>query len=129
MVRHVVRWSLILQAAKPMCVHGAGPLLLRGRAVRWWISCQLQFVVGLGDKVAPTDIEEGMRVGCALFPDTVLLQLAAPGTHRFAPTSRQSNTAGTAPMCDVLFDVPSGWTARSTKYRSRCRPRSTPLSP
>lgn len=23
----------------------------------------LQFVVGLGDKVAPTDIEEGMRVG------------------------------------------------------------------
>ena len=22
-----------------------------------------QFVVGLGDKVAPTDIEEGMRVG------------------------------------------------------------------
>ena len=25
----------------------------------------MQFVVGLGDKVAPTDIEEGMRVGCA----------------------------------------------------------------
>ena len=24
---------------------------------------QLQFVVGLGDKVSPTDIEEGMRVG------------------------------------------------------------------
>ena len=24
---------------------------------------RLQFVVGLGDKVAPTDIEEGMRVG------------------------------------------------------------------
>jgi hypothetical protein len=24
----------------------------------------MQFVVGLGDKVAPTDIEEGMRVGC-----------------------------------------------------------------
>jgi hypothetical protein len=23
----------------------------------------LQFVVGLGDKVSPTDIEEGMRVG------------------------------------------------------------------
>lgn len=23
-----------------------------------------KFVVGLGDKVAPTDIEEGMRVGC-----------------------------------------------------------------
>lgn len=27
----------------------------------------LQFVVGLGDKVAPTDIEEGMRVGCGSF--------------------------------------------------------------
>ena len=26
---------------------------------------RVQFVVGLGDKVAPTDIEEGMRVGCA----------------------------------------------------------------
>lgn len=25
----------------------------------------MQFVVGLGDKVAPTDIEEGMRVGYA----------------------------------------------------------------
>jgi hypothetical protein len=25
-----------------------------------------QFVVGLGDKVAPTDIEEGMRVGCGI---------------------------------------------------------------
>lgn len=24
-----------------------------------------KFVVGLGDRVAPTDIEEGMRVGCA----------------------------------------------------------------
>lgn len=24
---------------------------------------QIQFVVGLGDKVSPTDIEEGMRVG------------------------------------------------------------------
>ena len=23
----------------------------------------VQFVVGLGDKVAPTDVEEGMRVG------------------------------------------------------------------
>lgn len=23
----------------------------------------MQFVVGLGDKVSPTDIEEGMRVG------------------------------------------------------------------
>ena len=23
----------------------------------------MQFVVGLGDKVAPTDVEEGMRVG------------------------------------------------------------------
>ena len=26
----------------------------------FWI---MQFVVGLGDKVSPTDIEEGMRVG------------------------------------------------------------------
>ena len=25
--------------------------------------CAAQFVVGLGDRVAPTDIEEGMRVG------------------------------------------------------------------
>ena len=29
----------------------------------FWI---LQFVVGLGDKVSPTDIEEGMRVGYAI---------------------------------------------------------------
>lgn len=29
-----------------------------------WFSSWLQFVVGLGDKVSPTDIEEGMRVGC-----------------------------------------------------------------
>ena len=29
-----------------------------------WMPCA-QFVVGLGDKVAPTDIEEGMRVGYA----------------------------------------------------------------
>ena len=27
------------------------------------VSTNLQFVVGLGDKVSPTDIEEGMRVG------------------------------------------------------------------
>jgi len=26
----------------------------------------VQFVVGLGDKVAPTDIEESMRVGCGI---------------------------------------------------------------
>jgi hypothetical protein len=26
----------------------------------------MQFVVGLGDKVSPTDIEEGMRVGFVL---------------------------------------------------------------
>lgn len=27
------------------------------------MSLLFQFVVGLGDKVSPTDIEEGMRVG------------------------------------------------------------------
>jgi len=27
----------------------------------------LQFVVGLGEKVSPTDIEEGMRVGYRVF--------------------------------------------------------------
>jgi len=27
------------------------------------IVCHVKFVVGLGDKVSPTDIEEGMRVG------------------------------------------------------------------
>ena len=26
-----------------------------------------KFVVDLGDQVAPTDIEEGMRVGCVIF--------------------------------------------------------------
>lgn len=31
------------------------------------LSTFVQFVVALGDKVAPTDIEEGMRVGYALF--------------------------------------------------------------
>lgn len=30
----------------------------------------MQFVVGLGDKVSPTDIEEGMRVGYFLTQST-----------------------------------------------------------
>jgi ATP-dependent 26S proteasome regulatory subunit len=32
-----------------------------------------KFVVALGDRVAPTDIEEGMRVGCALLLPSLLL--------------------------------------------------------
>ena len=31
-----------------------------------FIWCVWQFVVGLGEKVSPTDIEEGMRVGYSL---------------------------------------------------------------
>ena len=43
----------MLAAARAVC-----------RRSRLLTSCfWLQFVVGLGDKVAPTDIEEGMRVG------------------------------------------------------------------
>jgi len=30
-----------------------------------------KFVVALGDKVSPTDIEEGMRVGYALLPSSI----------------------------------------------------------
>lgn len=36
----------------------------------FWI---MQFVVGLGDKVSPTDIEEGMRVGYVILPFGLLL--------------------------------------------------------
>lgn len=43
----------VKQIAKVRCT-GAQPTFLQH---------VLQFVVGLGDKVAPTDIEEGMRVG------------------------------------------------------------------
>lgn len=35
-----------------------------------------KFVVGLGERVAPTDIEEGMRVGCVLVLQRVVEQLA-----------------------------------------------------
>jgi hypothetical protein len=41
--------------------------LTHNEPVTFWseiiLLSQLQFVVGLGDKVSPTDIEEGMRVG------------------------------------------------------------------
>lgn len=37
--------------------------MLRGAPVLRWRSQIAKFVVALGEKVAPTDIEEGMRVG------------------------------------------------------------------
>ncbi len=46
----------------------------------------MQFVVALGDKVAPTDIEEGMRVGYA---STWPLSSASLVTcHSFCPSSQ-----------------------------------------
>jgi 26S proteasome regulatory subunit T1 len=33
---------------------------------------QAKFVVGLSDKISPTDIEEGMRVGCVQSDNTLL---------------------------------------------------------
>jgi hypothetical protein len=86
--------------------------------------CDMQFVVGLGDKVAPTDIEEGMRVGCGIMHSFPLYF----GVWQCA-VSRQcavSSTSWSAARCHVL--LAAGWTAQSTRYRSRCRPRSTPRS-
>jgi 26S proteasome regulatory subunit T1 len=37
-----------------------------------------KFVVSLGDRVAPTDIEEGMRVGCVVHSCRVELFQASP---------------------------------------------------
>lgn len=54
-----------------------------------------KFVVGLGDRVAPTDIEEGMRVGCV----------------------QQRPFAGCADAQKVSI-------ARITRFRSRSRPES-----
>lgn len=39
----------------------------------------LQFVVGLGDKLAATDVEEGMRVG--VDPQRLRIQARKPGWH------------------------------------------------
>ena len=38
-----------------------------------------KFVVGLGERVAPTDIEEGMRVGLAVILEVSFLSLMDPG--------------------------------------------------
>lgn len=59
-----------------------------------------KFVVALGDRASPTDIEEGMRVG-------------------YASSLRPS----------LLLTRRSVWTATSIRSRFRCRPRSTPPSP
>ena len=82
-----------------------------------------KFVVGLGEKVAPTDIEEGMRVGCALaWPPALVLatarSLAATPPPALAPCHIHTHTP--APPVH-----PAASTARSTRSRSRCRPRST----
>ena len=45
-----------------------------------------KFVVGLGDRVAPTDIEEGMRVGC------VSVRICTRGTAQFTFTFRVDRT-------------------------------------
>lgn len=59
-----------------------------------------KFVVGLGERVAPTDIEEGMRVGCAPF---LLGPLYVLNLVKWTPAS----------------------IAISTRYRSPYHPRST----
>lgn len=54
-----------------------------------------KFVVGLSDRVAPTDIEEGMRVGCV---------------EPFMQTN--DNT-----------DISAVWTGINTRFRYHCHPR------
>lgn len=68
-----------------------------------------KFVVGLGEKVASTDIEEGMRVGCVHFS--------------FPPVIRVSDAQYRANHASHAFAASP---AKSTRSRSRSRPRSTP---
>jgi hypothetical protein len=58
-----------------------------------------KFVVGLGDRVAPTDIEEGMRVGSV--------------TPMFRP-------------CHELMGM-TGWIGTNTKFKYRYHLKSMPL--
>lgn len=66
-----------------VCLDSKSPAFLRKSIVCFFsvVWHSVQFVVGLGDRVAPTDIEEGMRVGCVLLPALTLLHLGAPHGH------------------------------------------------
>lgn len=61
-----------------------------------------KFVVGLGERVAPTDIEEGMRVGCV----ELLLDLLA--SNNSASNNSRAELTGT-----------------NTRFKYRCHQRST----
>jgi len=76
--------------------------------LKYLINCKQhgKYVVDLGEKVSPTDIEEGMRIG-------YVLALADLHSQRRAGA-------------DTLPFLHSVWTERSSRFRSPCPPRSTP---
>ena len=112
----------MMQEEQPLQVARCTKIIQAGDETRYLINIKqiAKFVVALGDRVAPTDIEEGMRVGYVLragrtarAPAIRILPDSLGGNGRRQRTAlavRRARAASTAP---------------STKSSSRCRPRST----
>ena len=90
-----------------------------------------QFVVGLGDKVAPTDIEEGMRVGCAPHAWAAAMHgIIPPGTggswprgRTACPERRAATAAATSRPSPGASSLPG---ARRAAGRRACAWRGAP---